>query len=198
MVDEYGHARIADFGLLTVVSDPAYPTTSSSVTNAGTIRWMSPELLFPEHFNLKESRPTDASDCYALGMVILEVLSGGRAPYHQLKDFIVMRIVIEGTHPERPDRPWFTDDLWGTLKQCWSPQPEDRPTCGVILECLGRAITTWQPLPPGVEDYDDGGVSYESNYAVSHHRAFHYFISSPVLRLHCRGNPVVIRGTPRQ
>ena len=167
MVDESGHARIADFGLLTIVSDPVYSAASSSVMNAGTIRWMSPELLYPEHFNLKESRPTDASDCYALGMVIIEVLSG-RAPYGQFKEFIVMRMVLEGTHPERLETLWFTDDLWRILEQCWSQQPEDRPTIEAVLEYLGQVVTTWRPLPPVAED--SGGVaSDKSGSTVSHY-----------------------------
>ena len=34
---------------------------------------MSPELLYPKKYGLKECRPTKPSDCYALGMVIYEV-----------------------------------------------------------------------------------------------------------------------------
>ena len=169
LVDKNGHACIADFGLLTIVSDPTYATASSSVMNAGTVRWMGPELLHPEHFNLKASRPTKASDCYALGMVILEVLSD-RVPYSQFKDFIVIRTVIEGTHPERPERPWFTDDLWRTLGQCWLPQPENRPAIEAVLECLGRVAATWRPLPPGVDEGEEEGIaSDESVSTVSHY-----------------------------
>ena len=105
---------------------------------------MSPELLHPELFGFKDSRPTKESDCYALGMVILEVLTG-QVPFAGYKDVIVMRVVIDGEQPERPEEVWFTDDLWGTLKQCWSPRPETRPTVEAILECLDRvslAITT--------------------------------------------------------
>ena len=149
MIDKSGHARIADFGLLTVISEASHTSASSSITNAGTVRWMSPELLHPEHFGFKDSRPTKASDCYALGMVILEVLSG-RAPYNQFTQLVVTWMVIEGTLPERPEGPWFTDDLWRTLERCWSPQPKDRPAIEVVLECLGRVATTWRPLPLGV------------------------------------------------
>ena len=39
----------------------------------GTIRWMSPELLYPAMFGFDNSRPTKQSDCYAFGMVIYEV-----------------------------------------------------------------------------------------------------------------------------
>ena len=151
MIDQNGLARLADFGLLTFVSDPTNPTNSSSATNAGTTRWMSPELLHPEHFGFNQSQPTKKSDCYALGMVILEVLSG-EPPFARDKDFIVMRKVIEGERPERPEGAPFTDGLWKTLEQCWLPLPKNRPTIEAVLESLGQ-VSDWQP-PPVAEDVE--------------------------------------------
>ena len=116
-----------------MISDPAYATASTSVINSGTIPWMSPELLYPEQYGLKDSQPTKESDYYALGMVIFEVLSG-RPPFAGYKGFIVTRKVIEGERPERPEGPWLTDDLWATLKQCWSSQPADRPTAEAVID----------------------------------------------------------------
>ncbi|KAF9646803.1 kinase-like protein [Thelephora ganbajun] len=152
LIDKNYHARLADFGLLTVVSDPTNPTTSGSSAKGGTTRWMSPELLDPDQFGIKDSRATKESDCYALGMVVYEVLSG-RAPFTPLKDIIVMRKVIEGDRPERPDGPegtWFTDDLWRTLNLCWEAQRGSRPGIGVVLECLERVSGIWKPTPPQV------------------------------------------------
>ena len=151
LIDEDGHARLADFGLLTIVSDS---TTSSSSRSAGTTRWMSPELLDPDRFGFKNSRPTKESDCYALGMVILEVLTG-RVPFPRYTGLVVMRKVVDGERPGRPqgaEAAWFTNDLWGTLEQCWSPQPNVRPTVEFISECLERGSLTWQPLPPSADD----------------------------------------------
>ena len=51
---------------------------------------MSPELLDPERFGLQDGRPTKRSDCYALGMVILEVLSG-KPPFPNYNGFIIVR-----------------------------------------------------------------------------------------------------------
>jgi hypothetical protein len=56
---------------------------------------MSPELLNPEKFGLKESRPTKEADCYALGMVIYEVLSGQK-PYAPRKGPVVIQKVLAG------------------------------------------------------------------------------------------------------
>ena len=84
LVDQDENARLADFGLLTIVSDHTNFTTSSSAFTGGTTRWMSPELLHPEQFGSDYGRPTKESDCYALGMVIYEVLTG-QPPLHAIE-----------------------------------------------------------------------------------------------------------------
>ena len=96
---------------------------------------MSPELLDPDQFGLKEGRPTKESDSYALGMVIYEVLSG-RPPFSQCKGSVVIRKVLAGERPKRPqgeDGKLFTDGIWGILKLCWKPQPRDRITSETVL-----------------------------------------------------------------
>lgn len=111
---------------------------------------MSPERLDPDQFGVKDSRPTKESDCYALGMVILEVLSG-KAPFVQdNNDLVVMQKVLKGEYPERPQGVSFVDVLWETLQACWSPQPNDRPTAEAVLECLMEVSPAW--LPPRMED----------------------------------------------
>ena len=80
------------------------------------------ELLNPEQFGSKSSQHPKESNCYVLGMVILEILTS-KAPFLCCSNLVVMRKIIEGEHPERPKGPeaaWFMDDLWGMLKQCWS------------------------------------------------------------------------------
>ena len=62
---------------------------------------MGPELLLPEKFDLKHSRPTKLSDCYAFGMVIYEVLSG-EVPFRHYGRYVVVAKVLEGERPERP------------------------------------------------------------------------------------------------
>ncbi|KAF9646821.1 kinase-like protein, partial [Thelephora ganbajun] len=117
LIDPNGHAHLADFGLLAIVSDHTNPTTSSSFAVGGTIRWMSPELLYPDLSGLRVARPMKQSDCYALGMVIYEVLTS-QVPFKPFHHYIVIRKVIEGEHPGRlggPEGVWFTDDLWQTL-----------------------------------------------------------------------------------
>ena len=126
-----------------IVSDPAYPTTSGSLAAGGTTRWMSPERLDPVRFGVKHSWPTRESDCYALGMVILEVLSGEVPFTRDCTELMVMQKVLEGGRPGRPqgaEGVQFTDQLWGTLQRCWLPQPTDRPAVQGVLKCLNVSM----------------------------------------------------------
>jgi len=109
---------------------------------------MSPELLDPEGFGLKDSRPTKESDCYALGMVVYEVLSG-QTPFASSRGFTIISKVLGGERPERPhgeQGKLFTDALWRVLERCWRPQPSDRTGAKDVLLCLeGPPSPLWSP-----------------------------------------------------
>ena len=165
LINQDGHARIAGFGFLTI-SDSTHTSASDSSGVAGAARWTSPERLNLGQFGSEDGRATNESDCYAFGMVILEVLTG-QPPFPHYSDSEVMKKVIDGERPMRPQGPeaiWFTDDLWGMLERCWSPQPKLRPTAKVILEHLERASMSWQLLPPTVDSFGNqvGIVKFRS------------------------------------
>jgi len=136
LIDKSGHACLADFSLLTIASDQS--TVVVSCLEGGAIQWMSPELLYPERFNLVKSRPTEKSDCYAMGMVIYEVLSG-QTPFSQSILSATIAKVLEGKRPERPEGEEgksFTDAIWRLLELCWKHQPSDRANARAVLACL--------------------------------------------------------------
>ena len=105
-----------------------------------------------------KGQPTKESDCYSLGMVIFEVLTGGRAPFENLDskgrniyNVGTTRRIIRGERPGRPqgaEGAWFTDDIWEMLELCWSLQPKNRPTARAILERLERISMALEPLSP--------------------------------------------------
>jgi len=128
--------------------------TKSSRDEGGSSHWMSPELFDPERFGVEDSRRTESSDCYALGMVVYEVLTG-QAPFSRCNRYAVVVKVVGGERPERPQGPegrWFTDDVWGILGRCWKPKPGDRPSIEDVLQRLEEASSSWTPLPPLVEE----------------------------------------------
>jgi len=132
---------------------------------------MSPERLDPDHFGLEDSQPTKESDRYALGMVVLEVLSG-RAPFASYDTHVVMRKVAKGERPGRPEGPegaWFTDDLWQVLELCWSTPPERRPSIEAVLECLERVSVTWEPPSRQTGEGVGTDEDYLNDTTVSHY-----------------------------
>jgi hypothetical protein len=108
---------------------------------------MSPELFDSE---AQVHRRTEKSDCYALGMVIYEVLSR-REPFYRYAGPVVIGKVAKGERPERPqglDGAAFTDGIWKLLGLCWAPLPQDRPSVQDALKCLEEAASSWTPPPP--------------------------------------------------
>ena len=102
---------------------------------------MSPERFDPVRFGVKDGRATKESDCYALGMVVLEVLSGQVPFTEDRRDYMALQKILGGAHPERPEGVeaiCFTDELWGMLQRCWLSRPTDRPTAEGVLECLSH------------------------------------------------------------
>jgi len=150
LVNNDGHACLADFGQITLFTDQSI--FLSSYTGGGASGWMSPELLNPDESDPSRGRSTRESNCYALGMVIYEVLSG-QTPFAQYSAFTTLRKVLGGGRPDRPEGVqgrWFTDDVWKMLEHCWQRQPNTRPGLDAVLRCLQDAAQRWVP-PPDTE-----------------------------------------------
>ncbi|KAF9645416.1 hypothetical protein BDM02DRAFT_578724 [Thelephora ganbajun] len=151
---------------------------------------MSPELLDPERFGLKKSRPTKESDCYALGMVIYEVLSR-QTPFTQHSFLAIVWRVLDGERPGRPqgkEGKLFTDAIWGVLGFCWEPQPSDRANAKAVLLCLEGAPLPPRPSSPNMDEDSETDASYQSDVIAS----------EPVLPFaqSDHGPPVLPRGSP--
>jgi serine/threonine protein kinase len=67
LVDNEGHALVADFGLVTFFESVS---PDASTYEGGNSRWMAPELQHPDY----SVKRTTATDIYSLGCLMLEVL----------------------------------------------------------------------------------------------------------------------------
>ncbi|KAK0217921.1 kinase-like domain-containing protein [Armillaria fumosa] len=134
LINDDWQACLTDFGL-TVFND-ATPATYTS-RHEGSVRWMAPELYFPQSFGLDRFRLTPASDVYALGCVCLELYTG-RAPFHDIfHDPAIVLKVAEGKRPERPSgSEAMPDELWKLVESCWSHQFSDRPHIDTVVNIM--------------------------------------------------------------
>ncbi|KAF9644879.1 kinase-like protein [Thelephora ganbajun] len=160
LIDNDGNARLTGSNLITIASGQSMKTFPEMAGT--TIPWMSPELLYPQKFGLEGSYPTKESDCYALGMVIYEVLSG-QAPFASYRDPEVVYMVLGGERPKRPqgdEGELFTDDIWEVLELCWKPLPSDRISAkGVLMGLDGSLSPSGSPSDMDGDEIDIGDRS---------------------------------------
>ncbi|KAJ6581547.1 kinase-like domain-containing protein [Mycena capillaripes] len=163
LVDDEWHACLADFGLA-VFSDATAATHTSH--RGGSVRWMSPELHYPQSCGLETFRRTFASDVYSFAFVCVELYTG-KPPFSDVShDAAVMLRVMAKERPARPcdaeGRKLMSDTLWNLVQQCWSHEVAERPSMAHVVEMMQDAnedlrilshITTLLPrlprTPPG-------------------------------------------------
>jgi serine/threonine protein kinase len=129
LIDNDGRARLTGFHLATIALEQQIVRSPALVDDA--FPWMSPELL-------EGSYLTKEADCYALGMVIYEVLSG-QVPFSRSPSFQLFAAILKGKRPVRPQGSegiLFTDEMWEVLEHCWEQKPGDRLSAEGIFLCL--------------------------------------------------------------
>lgn len=128
--------KIGDFGFSKVINDTSRVDTSR-VSNP---RWMAPEVL-------QNSQFTKQGDVFSFGIIMWEMLTW-RIPYSELQDAQVMfQVMMSGRRPTIPP----SEQLPGPpgpclhkyielMKQCWDPEPEQRPEFAHIA----RRLLQWK------------------------------------------------------
>ncbi|XVF21421.1 hypothetical protein REPUB_Repub12eG0088800 [Reevesia pubescens] len=116
--------KVGDFGLSRIKRN-----TLVSGGVRGTLPWMAPELL-----NGSSSRVSEKVDVFSFGISMWEIFTG-EEPYADMHCGAIIGGIVKNTL--RPPIPERCDPDWRKLmEQCWSPDPESRPTFTEITNRL--------------------------------------------------------------
>ncbi|XP_022856153.1 uncharacterized protein LOC111377307 isoform X2 [Olea europaea var. sylvestris] len=108
--------KVGDFGLSRIKRN-----TLVSGGVRGTLPWMAPELL-----NGSTSRVSEKVDVFSFGIALWEILTG-EEPYANMHCGAIIGGIVKNTL--RPPIPEKCDSGWRILmEQCWSAEPEARPS----------------------------------------------------------------------
>ncbi|KZO97190.1 kinase-like protein [Calocera viscosa TUFC12733] len=148
LVSDDGHALLADFGLSTVVED--IDPGMTSMLYAGSMPWMAPERMDPTRFGLDiRSARTPASDMWSFGMTVYELVSGKRPFWNLLTRNVMMAVLTQDARPPPIEnhRCSFEESLiiLPLIQECYSTQPEQRPTALMVLSRLSESPVRPQP-----------------------------------------------------
>ena len=82
MIDANGTALLSDFALSTLVDEHGSPLFGQSEPELGTVRWTAPGSLTGENGDPTRSVPTEGSDIYAFGGIMLQVRMAFSTSFH--------------------------------------------------------------------------------------------------------------------
>ncbi|MBL9026812.1 MAG: serine/threonine protein kinase [Myxococcales bacterium] len=139
MVASDGTVKIPDFGIATIRAtgaDGTTPTDSGGSESDLGLVVGTPSYMSPEQAKLREI--TDKSDCFALGVVLYEMVTG-RRPFTGTTAFEIV-IAIDRDAPEAIEvaRPGTPRGLADIVMRCLEKQPQGRPTADAVARALGE------------------------------------------------------------
>jgi len=152
LLDRHGTVKIGDFGLSKVRLSSRVMSTARGV--GGSVRWMAPELFEGS------SHASTASDIYALGMVLYEIVTT-QIPWPNDRDPAIIAMIIRGKRPPLPEGEDDADDIPADLRSliqsCWHEEASERPNALQVIATLKKIRThvqaTQQTLPSPISAF---------------------------------------------
>jgi serine/threonine protein kinase len=131
-------AKLCDFGLSTIQLSSASLMTAHQ---GGTVAYSAPELLL-----IAGTRSNFATDVYALGVVLWELLTCMQ-PYEGCS---VAQIIAHLNSKKRLTIPspiphGFTSEYVNMMTRCWSEDPRQRPSAAEVHRCMISLDKSTQP-----------------------------------------------------
>ncbi|XP_071953229.1 tyrosine-protein kinase CSK-like isoform X2 [Antedon mediterranea] len=112
LISEDDTAKVSDFGL---AKDDTVMMDSGKIP----VKWTAPEAVRKNIYSAK-------SDVWSFGVLLWELYSFGRVPYPRVPADNVIAYIEEGCRMQSPED--CPEHIYKIMQQCWSFQPENRPT----------------------------------------------------------------------
>lgn len=159
LLDDYFFPKIGDFGLSKVnctnfSEDILIETVNNTIK--GTPDYMAPEIW-------SKSEYSKASDVYAFGMIVFEIMTKNNIFDGVNYNFLKMHEVCNGYRPEFKVK--IPDSYRNLIERCWSQDPKKRPSFDEILEEL-KHDNSYITESVNKEDFEKY-VSYIDNSEIS-------------------------------
>ncbi|KAG8922757.1 hypothetical protein FRC01_013643 [Tulasnella sp. 417] len=138
MITSELRAVLADFGVSRLMAGLGVCTGLTTTGDA----WGPPGYRAVELMLTDDARPTDNSDVYSFGGLILATMTGN-SPFWKLRnDAVIVSTVIKGITPKPEDHTQLppTDSLWVLMRKCWKTRPTQRPRAKEIIDELEAEI----------------------------------------------------------
>jgi len=147
LVSRDGVPKISDFDHA-ILSNSTLAFSATTNVGGGTLRYMAPELLLHKEEDGEAASPpvmrNKHTDIYALGMTMLETISG-KVPYSEYKqDMSILGTLMNKKPPKRPEElpspNERADHMWALLLRCWDHNPAARPDALSVLTSLQSSL----------------------------------------------------------
>ncbi|KAK9009108.1 hypothetical protein V6N11_080578 [Hibiscus sabdariffa] len=146
--DDKMHVKLSDFGVA------REEVTGGMTCEAGTYRWMAPELYSRDPLPIGAKKHYDHKvDVYSFSIVLWELLTN-QAPFKGRESVIV---AYAAANNERPSVEGLPTEIASLLQSCWAEDPKIRPEFKEITAYLTNFLHKCCPeetTPPKVVEMD--------------------------------------------
>ncbi|KAL6493196.1 hypothetical protein OROGR_032955 [Orobanche gracilis] len=147
--------KIADFGVACEEEGSNDPWTNERV---GTYRWMAPEVVKSKPYGRKV-------DVYSFGLVLWELVAGGRTPFEGLDPIqAAVAVAHRNLRPTIPKE--CPDAMRALIEKCWALQPDRRPEFQQIVKVLEKFQSS------SLDQLDHSRHHHHVNHSLMHKPKF--------------------------